>query len=120
MPASPSDTNESDPRVEQSGNVTILTFTGQAARQVGNQLERELEGRTERLGQCHLLLDFSNVERINSEELGTLIRVLQRVQAGGGRLTLFNLNPRVYEVFTITRLHTLFAICRERPMPSPT
>jgi anti-anti-sigma factor len=112
--------NESDPKVETSGNVTILTFTGKVFRAVANQLALELEGRTEGLGACHLLLDFSNVERINSEELGTLIGVFQRVKASGGRLTLFNLSPEVYEVFTVTRLHTLLGICRERPLPNPT
>jgi anti-anti-sigma factor len=110
--------NESDPKVERSGDVTILTFSGKAIREVENQIALELEGRTEGLGQCHLLLDFGNVDRLNSAELGTLIRVHQRVTAAGGRLTLFNLNPSVYEVFTVTRLHTLLGICREPP-PTP-
>ncbi len=107
--------SDSHPKVEKSGNVTILTFTGQAFREIDNQIATELEGRAGGLESCHLLLDFSNVERINSEELGTLIRVHQRVKASGGRLTLFNLSPAVYEVFTITRLHTLLGICREPP-----
>src|SRR5947209_1291513 len=109
--------NTSAPKVEKSGNVTILTFTGNAVREVANQIALELEGRTERLGYCHLLLDFSNVERIYSEELGTLICLHQRVKASGGRLTLFNLRPSVYEVFTVTRLHTLLGICREGAAP---
>jgi anti-anti-sigma factor len=108
--------NESDPKVEKSGNVTILTFTGHATREIGNQIALELEGRTEGTEPCHLLLDFSNVDRIHSEELGTLIRVHQRLQVSGGRLTLFNLSPSVYEVFTVTQLHTLLRICRSDPL----
>ena len=100
------------PKVQRSGNVTIVTFTGGRARGVENVLAEELEGLTDGLGECHLLLDFTNVEYITSAELGTLVGLHKRVKAGGGRLTLFNLIPRVFEVFTVTRLETLLEICR--------
>ena len=61
----------------------------------------------------HLLLDFTNVEYLSSVELGTLITLHKRVKAFGGRLTLFNLNAQVYEVFTVTHLQTVLGICRE-------
>jgi anti-anti-sigma factor len=101
------------PKVEQSGNVKIITFSGDKIRDVENVLARELAGRTEDLGACHLLLDFSNVEYLGSLELGTLLALHKRLRATGGRLTLFNLSPLVYEVFTVTRLQTLLGICRE-------
>jgi len=99
--------------VEQSGNVKIITFTGAVAPEIEDRLAAELAGRMEAPEGGHLLLDFSNVDRINSEELGTLIRVHRGLAATGGRLTLFNLRPEVYEVFTVTHLHTLLGICRE-------
>jgi anti-anti-sigma factor len=101
------------PKVEQSGNVRIITFTADRVRDVENMLARELEGRTDGLGQIHLLLDFTNVERLSSVELGTLITLHKRMKACGGRLTLFNLSAPVYEVFTATHLQTLLGICRE-------
>jgi anti-anti-sigma factor len=101
------------PKVEQSGNVRIVTFTADKVRDVENMLARELEGRTDGLGQIHLLLDFTNVEYLNSVELGTLITLHKRMKACGGRLTLFNLSAPVYEVFTVTHLQTLLGICRE-------
>jgi anti-sigma B factor antagonist len=101
------------PKVEQSGNVKIITFTDGKVRDVENVLARELEGLTDDLGAGHLLLDFTNVEYLTSVELGTLIGLNKRMKAGGGRLTLFNLNPQVFEVFTVTHLQTLLAICRE-------
>jgi anti-anti-sigma factor len=99
--------------VEQGGNVRTITF---AAGQVGegnNMIARQLEGRTDRFEGCHLLLDFSNIEYLGSVELGTLINLRKRLNAAGGRLTLINLNPQVYETFEVTRLHTLFEICRQ-------
>jgi anti-sigma B factor antagonist len=106
-----------EPKVEKSGNVTIITLTSGASGEVGNRIASELEGRTEGLGQTHLPLDFSNVERINSEELGTLVGLHQRVKALGGRLTLFNLSADIYEVFAVTHLQTLLGICREQAAP---
>jgi anti-anti-sigma factor len=106
-------TVHSSPKVEQSDNVRVITFTADKVRDVENMLARELDGRTNRLGACHLLLDFTNVEYLNSLELGTLVTLHKRMKAAGGRLTLFNLNAQVYEIFTMTHLQTVMGICRE-------
>jgi anti-anti-sigma factor len=100
------------PKVERSDNVTIITFSGSQIRDVENMISTELEGNTDGLEDCHLLLDFTNVECLSSVELGTLIGLHKRMRDCGGRLTLFNMCPHVYEVFTITRLETLLGICR--------
>lgn len=105
--------SKSTPKVERAGNVTIITFTGNAVREIENRLAAELEGRTGGSAEAHVLLDFTNVDRINSEEMGTLIGLHMKVKDCGGRLTLFNLNPDVYEAFTVTHLQTLLGICRE-------
>src|SRR4051794_4767537 len=106
------------PKVEQASDVTILTFTGGRTRDIGNRIAADLEGRTEGQTGGHFLLDFSKVERISSEDLGTLVGLHRRVREAAGRLTLFNLSPDVYDVFLVTRLHTLLAICREQD-PAP-
>lgn len=101
------------PRVEQEGKRRILTFGGGPIRGIENRLERELEGLTEQLEGCHLMLDFRNVESIGSEELGTIVTLHKRLNRDGGRLTLFNLSRRVLEVFAVTRIDTLVRVCRE-------
>ncbi len=101
------------PKVERAGNVTIITFSPGTVRDVENVIARELAGLTDGLGDHHLLLDLGNVTYLNSVELGTLISLHKRVESGGGRLTLFNLRPLVRKLFTICRLETLLAICRE-------
>ena len=102
----------SSPKVEQCGQVRVLTFTPDGVRDVENVLARELEGRTGWPG-GHLLLDFANVKRLGSVELGTLVGLHKRMKASGGRLTLFNLGAEVYEVFTATNLQKLLGICTE-------
>jgi anti-anti-sigma factor len=100
------------PGVQQSGNLKIITFTRGQARGVENVIAAELESLTDGPGDAHLLLDFTNVRYITSVELGTLIGLHKRVKAAGGRLTLFNLSPQVFEVFTATHLDRFFGICR--------
>ena len=109
-----------DTKVEHSTNLRIITFSGNKERMnMENMLAQELERQTEELGECHLLLDFTKVEFITSAELGTLISLNKRIKSSGGRLTLFNLNPLIFEVFLVTRLETLLEICREKPEPEP-
>jgi anti-anti-sigma factor len=107
------------PKVETSGPVTVLTFTGKTVGAFVSRISSELEGHVAAAGERHLLLDFTNVDRITSEDLGTLVRLHKAVAAAGGQLTLFNLCADVYEVFTVTRLHTLLGICRVgHPLPA--
>jgi anti-anti-sigma factor len=106
-------TSHVTPKVERSGNITIITFTPGAIRDVENVIARELTGLTAGTDGQHLLLDFTNVEFLNSMELGTLVNLHNQADATGGRLTLFNLSAHVFELFTVTRLDTLIGICRE-------
>ena len=100
-------------KIEQTGKVKIITFTGGKARDIENMIARELEGQTDGLSEYHLLLDFTNVEYLSSVELGTLIGLHKRMKGSGGRLSLFNLTAQVFEIFAVTRLQTLLGICRE-------
>lgn len=107
------------PKVERAGNVTVITFTADALRDVENVIARELTGHTAGAGERHLLLDFTNVRYLNSIELGTLINLHKQIRTAGGHLTLFNLDAHLRRVFAITRLDTLLAVCREEDEPDP-
>jgi hypothetical protein len=50
--------------VEQSGNVRVITFSAAEARDVEDMLARQLAGRTDGLEEGHLLLDFTQVEKV--------------------------------------------------------
>lgn len=106
-------TQLSPPKVEWIGNLTILTFTANATRDVEDVLARELEVLPAGTAQQHLLLNFTHVKFLNSTELGTLISFHQRAKRAGGRLTLFALSPLVFELFTVARLDTFLEICRD-------
>jgi anti-anti-sigma factor len=57
-----------------------------------------------------LELDLGNVTYLNSSALRLLLRLHKRLRDRGGRLVVANLAPQVYEVFEVTRLHTLLDI----------
>lgn len=113
-------TSPATAKIEQRGDVRVITFTAGKARDADDVIAMELEGRTDGLAGCHLKLDFSNVTYVNSAELGTLVGLHTRLARSGGRLTLFNLSAQVYEVFTLTRLHTILNISREVLQPAAT
>ena len=64
---------------------------------------------------ARLLLDFSEVNYIDSSGLATLIEYFQSVQGFGGKLALANLTPRVKNVFEIVRLEQIFALYPDVP-----
>ncbi len=101
------------PKVEQSGNVRTITFTGDGVRTVENVIARELEGNLAGLADCHLLLDFTNVETLSNAELETLVRLHKQMKDCGGQLTLFNLSIQVYEVFWGDKSSIEWEICKE-------
>lgn len=99
------------PKTEQTGTVKIITFTAGQVR-LENVIASELVGLTDDLGECHLLLDLTNVEYLTGVEIGTLVNLHNKMKASGGRLTLFNLNVQVFEVFLATHLESMIGICR--------
>jgi anti-sigma B factor antagonist len=57
-----------------------------------------------------LLLDFSDVQYIDSSGLATLIEYVRECKAYGGNVALFGLQPKVKMVFELVRLNELFKI----------
>ena len=61
-----------------------------------------------------LLVDFVNVGHLSSSALGLLIKLLKQVREKKGQLALCNIQPQIYEVFTITRLSDMLTIKKSR------
>src|SRR3954447_979631 len=85
-----------------------LTFTGETTGD--NPLAAELEAANAGLRGRDLVLDFTNVRRVNSPELGTLVELHKRLRSRGARLTLVRMDANVREVFAVTRLDTFLTI----------
>jgi anti-sigma B factor antagonist len=59
-----------------------------------------------------IALDMANLNSVNSAGLGVLIGILNKVRNGGGNLILINVNDRVQNIFTITKLNLIFDISK--------
>jgi anti-anti-sigma factor len=57
----------------------------------------------------HLVLDFSDVQYLDSSGLGMIVGVYISAKKARCRLKLINLTPRVKEIFTLTRLDEVLA-----------
>jgi anti-sigma B factor antagonist len=108
--------NEPAITVGYGTDVTIATFNElsivdeQQIRNIETELLAIIAGNDEK----RLILDFQNVEFMSSAFLGLLVRVHKRVIEAGGRLQLYNLDPKIHKVFEITRLTKIFEIVDSR------
>jgi len=98
--------------VEYAENATITTFTDEKILEEKDikALQESIMSVIEQAGRINLILDFCNVRFLSSAVLGLLIRISKRIYECDGQLRLCNINPRIYEIFKITRLNKIFDI----------
>ncbi len=70
----------------------------------------ELDGRADQ----RWVLDLGRVHYMGSAMLGLMVNVRQRVKAGGGKLVLCAMSPRLQEIFRACSMERLFTIVRTR------
>jgi anti-sigma B factor antagonist len=98
--------------VEYAENATITTFTDEKILEEKDiqALQESIMSVIEQSGRINLILDFCNVRYLSSAVLGLLLRISKKVYECDGQLRLCNINPRIYEIFKITRLTKIFDI----------
>jgi anti-sigma B factor antagonist len=98
--------------VEYAGNATIIGFTDEKILEEKdiNALQKSIMSVIEQAERINLILDFGNVRFLSSAVLGLLIRISKRIYERNGQLRLCNINPKIYEIFKITRLTKTFDI----------
>jgi len=98
--------------VEYAENATIVSFTDEKILEEKdiNSLQESIMSVIEQTERINLILDFSNVRFLSSAVLGLLIRTSKRIYEHDGRLRLCNIDPKIYEIFKITRLTKTFDI----------
>jgi len=91
-------------------DVTIIALSGRIV------LGKESQGLRERIkellqeGKRKILLNLSQVSRIDSSGLGTLVSSFTSVRSQGGELKLTNLSEKLDEALQLTRLYTVFEV----------
>jgi len=103
-------------KVSVEGEATIVELTDRkildevSIANIGEEIARLAAGSEE----PKLVLDFAKVAHLSSSALGMLITLHKRIRERQGQLRLCNIQPGIYEIFTITRLNEVFQICSSR------
>jgi anti-sigma B factor antagonist len=90
--------------------VTIVDLSGRIVLGDGIAGLRELVHNLVSEGNKKILLNFRNVDYIDSSGLGELVSSLAKMGSQGGELKLLNLTKRVQALLQITKLYTVFDI----------
>ena len=103
---------ESRLRISRHGDVTQVEFIDRNILDEANiqSIGEEIAGVIDASDDPKLLISFNNVDHLSSAALGALITINNKVRSKSGALRLANIDPQIYEVFTITRLNKLFEI----------
>lgn len=93
---------------ETINNVVVIRLEGNVmggpeAVKVNEEINQLLDDKKDKL-----VIDLSNVNRMNSSGLGILINALTTFKQNGGELKLANLTDRVKGLLVITKLNTIF------------
>ena len=101
--------------VEYSGDATIVGFADEKILEGADvqALQESIMSVIEQSEKIKLVLNFGNVRFLSSAVLGLLIRISKKVYEQDGQLRLCNINPKVYEIFKITRLTKIFDIYKD-------
>lgn len=102
--------------VEYAENAVILTLTDERILEEGDitSLEQAIMPVVAQEDAKNIVLDFSNVKFLTSAALGLLIRISKRTNEAGGELKLCSIDPKILEIFKITRLDRIFGIYGNR------
>ncbi len=106
--------NQAEPKIsiEYKGKVTIAILTEEKILQEAEiqGLENSMMALIEQASGINLIINFCNVKFLTSSALGLLISVFTKMHETGGKLKLCSIDPRILEVFAITRLDKVFEI----------
>jgi anti-sigma B factor antagonist len=106
------DTKNPNMSIEYLGQVAVATLTDEKILEESQLLG--LEGSfmplIEQNPGIQLIVNFESVKFLTSSVLGLLIRVSKKVYETDGKLRLCSINPKILEIFKITRLDKIFEI----------
>jgi len=95
---------------ETQGGVSILKLKGNIVGAAESSLLIDRLHEALEKGQTQVVIDLSQVDWMNSSGLGTLISGLTTMRQSGGNLKLCGLSDKIQNLFTITKLLTVFEI----------
>jgi anti-anti-sigma factor len=104
--------------IKRDGDVLVIIPTADLRESAYESLEAGAKVIFEGLaapGVKGVVLDFHRTDYYGSTALGLFLRVWKRVRSRGLRMAFCNVSEHEKEILAVTRLDTLWPICRTRP-----
>lgn len=95
-------------KVRERDGVTILDVTGDITIGQGDVELRKEVSELVHNDRKHVLLNLRKVDFIDSSGIGEIVRCFTTIKKNGGILKLLHLESKIRDLFTITRLITIF------------
>lgn len=92
-----------------SGDVQVVALSGDFLA-VDAATVRRVCGDLHEQGQNHMVIDFSEVEKVDGFSLASLIGLMARMRSEGGDLVLVSVNPDLKKQFQKAHLEQVFPI----------
>ena len=101
-------------QIEDHDGVTVVRFSKGTVldEQASQAIDDQLGDLVRNWGCRNLELDFSNVVYLASGALACLINLNKMLREREGSMTIRNVDPKLFEVFEVTKLTTLFEVQR--------
>jgi anti-sigma B factor antagonist len=95
--------------VETKDQFCLITVDGEVDASSSIHLDEAMQQAVDE-GCKNILVDCKNLHYISSAGLGVFMSYIQVIESQQIRLVLFNMSPKVYNVFEILGLHQLLTI----------
>jgi anti-sigma B factor antagonist len=95
---------------EQQGAITVIRLGGPRLAHTECDTVKESVSQLLRAGNLRIVLDFSDVEFIDSTMIGTLVASINRINSAGGRVVACHLTPSLERLLAILHLEKLFTV----------
>ena len=109
--------NELTVDVRTSGDAATVHCSGRLTVTSGSQLRTEVK---RLLPQTRVVtIDLTNITLMDSVGLGTIAALYASARTAGCELQVVNISARIREIFSVTRLLSLFEACGETNIKMP-
>jgi anti-sigma B factor antagonist len=109
--------NELTIEIGTSGNAATVHCSGRLTITSASQLRVEVK---RLLPQIRVVtIDLAHITLMDSVGLGTIAALYASARTAGCELQVVNISPRIREMFSVTRLLSLFEVCGEANVRMP-
>jgi anti-sigma B factor antagonist len=98
-------------------DATVVKCTGQLTAGITGVLYQEVKRLIPE--NSRIVLDLTDLTRMDSMGLGTIVSLYVSARASGCKLELINLSQRVRELLRITKVSSLFEVYGDHPVKLP-